>query len=351
MAWAVPLGSKRKPNVPPRQKVFSHFWREFPTLLTWTHEDEMSIFGHHPVNDSESCIRLTKLGSGASGDVYKVLRVKEGAIVAGKHTKDNRKMALEAQALQKHAHPHILRFEGMYTVLGSPDQDMLLTELCGGGTLQELIDRNPYGVQARDVLLALDQLSRALDWLHGRGFFHTDFKPGNVFVRSYQPLNLVLGDMGDVQSVDQEQITRMGTRLYWSPDIWHGDTPVGPVDDIWALGITCLALYGQLPDVDRFVSYNKRYKDRKGFPYKCIRHVKELQRLNPEHPLVDLVAGMLKLDLEHRFTAGYIIQEVAYLLHCWEWKTEWDAANLDIQSPNGFRPRMRRNAKRVGAST
>lgn len=343
MAWATPLGKKPNRGPSPRQKIYSPFSKEFRAVLTWTYEDELSLFGRYPAEGSDVCVRTKELGYGSSGTtVHRVLRTKTGALLAGKHTKNAALMEEEARNLQLHAHPQILKCEGLYEVPDRPDETLLLTELCAGGTLQGYIDRIRYGFTSREVLQATDQMARALAWLHSRGVYHSDFKPSNVFIRSFRPLNLALGDLADLKTVGAEPEKR-GTPWLWSPQIWEKRVSVGPSDDIWALGLTFLAMCGQLPDFDRYENFNGKHTtfrpDVRGYPDKIILHVMELKRLNPTHALINLAERMLAEHVEDRATAADIVAEVADLLRQWESKTEWEATVLDIEAPEGFVPR------------
>lgn len=345
MASATPLGKKPNRGPSPRQKIYSPFWREFPTLLTWTYEDEVRLYGHYPAEGSDVCVRTNEIGYGSRGKttVHRVLRTKTGALLAGKHTEDAALMADEARNLQLHAHPQILKFEGLYEVPGCPDETLLLTELCAAGTLQAYIDRIRYGLTSREVLRATDQIARALAWLHGRGVYHSDFKPSNVFIRSLRPLNLALGDLADLKEVGAEPQKRASTAWLWSPQIWEKGVSVGPSDDIWALGLTFLAMCGQLPDFDRYEDFNGKHTtirpDVQGYPDKIIIHVMDLKILNPTHPLINLAARMLAEHVEDRATAAEVAFAVAELLRQWESKTEWEATVLNIEAPEGFVPK------------
>lgn len=272
--------------------------------------------------------------------MFKVLRASDGAVVAGKHTSDRRKMTDEAAALQAHRHPHIVRFEGMYEVPGRPNETMLLTELCAGGNLQSQIDSHQFGMKPRDILRAVSQLASALHHLHSRGFFHTDFKPANVFIRSLAPMDVVLGDMADVQPVGGKNLRGLGTQWLYSPEIWKQRVAVGPSDDIWALGISVMAMCGQLPRFEcRLMKNGRTSKPRyEVFPRQCLEHLAELRRLNPGHGLVELMGKMVTRTMGERSQAYGIMFMADTLLGQWERKEGDAGEELGIKSPEGFVP-------------
>jgi serine/threonine protein kinase len=300
-------------------------------------------------NGSERCIRGTQLGGGGFGRVFKVRRESDGALLAGKHTSQRRKMTDEAAALQAHRHAHIVRFEGMYEVPDRPNETMLLTELCDKGNLQSQIDSHQFGMKPVAILRAVRQLASALHHLHSRGFFHTDFKPANVFIRSLEPMDVVLGDMADVQPVGKENLQTMGTQWLWSPEIWKQRVAVGPSDDIWALGISLMAMCGQLPRFEYRPTKNKRTSKARFdlFPKQCLEHLAKLRELNPGHGMVELMGKMVTRTSEERSRAYQVMLMAETILEQWERRAGDDAAvgggggggeALGIKSPEGFVP-------------
>ncbi len=63
----------------------------------------------------------------------------------------------------------------------------------------------------RQVLDGLHELHRLLR-------IHRDIKPNNILVQSLQPLNLVIGDFGQVSLSDL--LSLVGTDIYRAPEIW-----------------------------------------------------------------------------------------------------------------------------------
>lgn len=336
-----------------RQKLFSKYINEFPADLCWTAEDDCYSPLSQPTPDSSSspsldnrCVRSRQLGGGGFGRVFKVLRERDGAVVAGKTCKDLSKLAEEAEALKMHAHPHILRYEGMYEDPEYPGDNMLLTELCAGGSLQGMVDSHRFGMDARQVLRVVSQVAGALDHLHSRGFFHSDVKPQNIFIRSRLPIDAVLGDCADIHPVKGYDGPLFGTMQYHSPEIWQRKGHTGAADDVWALGVSLLAMCGQLPRVECAELKDKDNNDRNRrrqkpllakYPQQVIRHVQALQELNWGHGIVELAARMLAKEAKDRSSAGEICGLATELLRKYEARGE-AGESLGMQSPAGFEP-------------
>ncbi|MDR1581007.1 MAG: protein kinase family protein, partial [Synergistaceae bacterium] len=68
----------------------------------------------------------------------------------------------------------------------------------------------------------IPELSAAIQCLHDNGIVHCDLKPGNVLVRSMEPLDLVLTDFGISSLLANDMSQKMtglkGTPMYWAPE-------------------------------------------------------------------------------------------------------------------------------------
>jgi Protein kinase domain len=98
----------------------------------------------------------------------------------------------------------------------------------------------------RDVIV---ELAGALEAVHP--VLHRDVKPTNVFVRTLQPLDLVLGDFGLARSTLFTHIvsTVAGSLAYQSPEALDGGA--SPARDWWAVGmIVAEAAMGRHPYCD-----------------------------------------------------------------------------------------------------
>ena len=86
----------------------------------------------------------------------------------------------------------------------------VVLEYVPGGNLKSLM--TPGAPAPTDLVReVLAQLVAGLERLHGAGIEHQDLKPGNVLVRSRQPLDLVLADFGvATRTAETVRATRLG---------------------------------------------------------------------------------------------------------------------------------------------
>ena len=113
-------------------------------------------------------------------------------------------------------------------------------EHCPEGSLRRLMAAGPL---RRDTLrLVVEELTEALDALHGIGVLHRDLKPENILVRRREPLDLVLTDFGIASAIDTTQhFTDMArTVKYGAPETLSG--VLDRAADWWSLGMILVEL-------------------------------------------------------------------------------------------------------------
>ncbi|MDR1730659.1 MAG: protein kinase [Synergistaceae bacterium] len=90
----------------------------------------------------------------------------------------------------------------------------------------------------------VSELAEAIHCLHKNDIIHCDIKPGNVLVRSLDPVDLVLTDFGIASivasDVSRKMTTLKGTPMYWAPEAFS--RMVGRPCDWWGLGMIILEL-------------------------------------------------------------------------------------------------------------
>lgn len=154
----------------------------------------------------------------------------------------------EAQTLASLNHERIVR---VYDVFESHGSIFYVMPWLEGGSLRERMDEAATGGktisadQAREwLLMVLD----GLDYLHGRGIYHRDIKPGNIlFDERGLP---VLIDFG--AALNKPEVTCTVTQgefsyAYASPEQITGKGEIGPWTDLYALAATWYGLISSIP--------------------------------------------------------------------------------------------------------
>lgn len=305
---------------------------EFPDIFTWdAHDELLGAFRKH-LDGGVTYLRGGELGVGGYARVYKVLRQTDSRLFAGKTSAVVRKLVDEANVLREYSHEHLLKYEGWYEEEGKPQATMLVTELCAGGNLHEHINAICRAMEPGQILRVLAQIASAFEYLHDQGLFHSDVKTRNIFMRSFSPMDVVLGDCTDVKSVSYKG-ELLGTPGFYSPEMFSRKRHCGSADNIWALGVTMLGMMDQWPKVmyTREVGSKRDKRRIERYPGQCREHVRDLERLNPGHGLVKLLGRMLAWTPEERIRAEELMREAEWLMG------EWDGrGSLELVLPEGF---------------
>jgi len=200
------------------------------------------------------------LGEGGFGKVYLAIRRCDQQMVALKAIPiQNNGLSLAASncneeslhrevsalmALSNPGHPHVCR---MYdSPLRDNSHSYLAMEYIGGGELFEhLVNKGPFS--EHDAAKFLRQFADALHYIHSKGYVHSDLKPENLMMGSWQKEEprLKVVDFG-FSIPDQESIklASYGTVAYLPPeclvkghsghgDPWHPNT----AGDMFAAGV------------------------------------------------------------------------------------------------------------------
>ncbi len=241
------------------------------------------------------------IGQGGMGDVYRGIDQHTGETVAIKALKPEltlqspdvlERFRREAEALRKLNHPNIVK---MLDTVEEEGQHYLVMEYVGGGSLRDLLDRQPRLPIRRVLEIALD-LADALTRVHRLKITHRDIKPANILLAEDGTPRLT--DFGMARLGDHARVTAtgalVGTYGYLSPEACLGER-LDARTDIWSFGVV---LYEMLAGRRPFES------DTGASVLVAIlqKPVPNLLELRPETPpaLADLIERMLEKDREKR---------------------------------------------------
>jgi serine/threonine protein kinase len=152
---------------------------------------------------------------------------------------------IEAQAIAKLDHPHILP---VYDYGEAERTPYLVMKYVPGGTLKDLMAKGP--IAPRQATSLLRQMAEALQHAHDLGVIHRDVKPSNVLLQDGQWVQLMdfgLAKMMTSTSNITASGTGVGTPDYMSPEQAQG-LAVDQRTDIYSLGVVLYQmLTGDVP--------------------------------------------------------------------------------------------------------
>ncbi|KAG8675685.1 hypothetical protein FPOAC2_01755 [Fusarium poae] len=188
----------------------------------WTDEDKRISAVRDPDFPRCSYTRGCHLGQGGYARVYKVLDRRTGRVFAGKTSPEAVKhLRKEARILRSLHHPNIVKYIEYFEEENDPSANILVIELCAGGSLQDINNNHSDGLARTDALRVMLQVSQAVEYLHGLNRFHGDLKPRNILIRTWDPVEVVVADCAEIMSINHMHHHKRphGTHSYWSPYI------------------------------------------------------------------------------------------------------------------------------------
>lgn len=211
---------------------------------------------------------VREIGKGSMGIVYECKRKSDGATIALKVlppslTLSERALARflrEGRLMARVEHPDIVRWLGQGS--GSASGVRLFwfaMEFVDGASMQERLRVGPLPMRAAVTIAA--RVARALHFAHERGVVHRDLKPGNLLLRSPEPLAgedappVAISDFGLARETGTGSMTDsgalVGTPMYVAPElILSGSANANSISDVYSLGATLYTLLTGEPPFD-----------------------------------------------------------------------------------------------------
>ena len=139
----------------------------------------------------------------------------------------------EVNILSNLDHPNIVKYFGVF------EDDYyvhIVMEYLKGYDLYKIISLKKYtGFDEKDMCEIIQQLLKALSFIHSQNIIHRDIKPENILFankRDYSTLKLI--DFG-LATYSKKDTKSVGTPFYMSPEMIEGHSC--PQSDIWSVGI------------------------------------------------------------------------------------------------------------------
>lgn len=183
-----------------------------------------------------------RLGKGSFGTVHKASAKSTGAIRAVKYIALERMkekinvLKKEIEIMKAVDHPNIIM---LYEIFEDPKHVLLVMELCTGGTLLNRV--RMYGRLCEEqTAIAMQQILRAVYYLHSNRIAHRDLKAENVLLSSDESIRqtlLKVSDFGLSCYFKPNQIftDKVGTFTHMSPEVLRRKYTSSC--DVWACGV------------------------------------------------------------------------------------------------------------------
>ncbi|VDK71357.1 unnamed protein product [Dibothriocephalus latus] len=196
--------------------------------------------------------KLSKIGEGAYGVVFRCLDQKTGQMVAVKRftaTDDDplvKKIAFrEIKMLKRLKHPNLVN---LLEVFRRKKKLHLVFQYIDYSLLQEL-DNPVANTMDRDKVMNITwQILQGINFCHQSNCIHRDIKPENILINAQGEVKLCdfgfarfLADAGDTYT------DYVATRWYRAPELLVGDTHYGPPVDVWAIGCVFAEMLTKVP--------------------------------------------------------------------------------------------------------
>ncbi|KAK7502233.1 hypothetical protein BaRGS_00006597 [Batillaria attramentaria] len=218
-------------------------------------------------------------------------------------------------------HPNIIQFITAASI-GKDQSDhgqaefLLLTELCSGGQLVDILNSQPGPLSPDLVLQVFYQTCRAVQHMHKQKppIIHRDLKVENLLLSDQGMLKLC--DFGSAttqthypdsswsaiqRSLVEDEMTKNTTPMYRAPEMLdlYQNFPINEALDIWALGcVLFLLCFGEHPfeDSAKLRIINGKYTIPESDTQYTVFH--------------DLIMGMLKVNPEERPTINDVMDRL-----------------------------------------
>ncbi|KAF2007836.1 kinase-like protein [Amniculicola lignicola CBS 123094] len=194
---------------------------------------------------------LGTVGTGAYGQVIKIIKARDGKVLAAKkfnpppnrnkrrwdddYPRWLRKIRREFDLVKDNPHPNVIK---VFELRETPEPTIIMEYYPLGH-----ID-STTGTNEAEYVTAWGQILDGLQHLHAKGVAHRDLKPENILIERSPLFRVVIADFGMAKVTKDKQLrTFCGTLKYVAPEVFPGIIRDGLSDgydflaDIFSLGV------------------------------------------------------------------------------------------------------------------
>ncbi|XP_051507936.1 serine/threonine-protein kinase 33-like [Myxocyprinus asiaticus] len=285
----------------------------------WTRANSAEKVPHTRIEDESSIQKIYSfgriLGQGNFGVVCEATHIETQRKWAIKKvnkekagTSGVKRLEREVSILKQVKHEHIIHLEEVFE---TPKRMYLVTELCEGGDLKDLLQKNKRFTE-EETRHIIRSLSEAIVYLHKIDIVHRDLKLENILVKSCHQgndndmVNIKVTDFGlSVQKggvgIENMLQATCGTPIYMAPEVINGHQ-YSQQCDVWSIGVIMyMLLCGEPPfkssSEERLSEMIKKGELIFSGPVWCT--VSDAAK--------NVLQSLLKVDPAHRITASELL--------------------------------------------
>ena len=202
----------------------------------------------------------------------------------------------EVSILSDLDHPNIVKYFGTFE---DEYYIHILMEYLKGHDLNKIIALKKYnGFEEKDMAKIIQQLLKALSFIHSKNIVHRDIKPENILFsnkKDYTTLKLIDFGLATTKRSKEE----VGTPVFMAPEMTKGDSC--PKSDIWSVGIIVYLMITGLYAFDHVkndVNYQVLFKKIRREKY----DIEPLIKSECSNEAKDFIEGCLAKNINTRFS-------------------------------------------------
>ena len=182
-----------------------------------------NVVDKNPLYNESNFIKISKLGNGSYGQVFKILHKETNKIYAlkeinkSKLLKENKtyQAYVENEMLNLCSHKNIVNYYGFYE---NKYNFSIIEEYCPFGDLSSFLNENKQNLTLSEIQYIIGQIILCLEYLSSKKIIHRDIKPENFLITDNFTLKLIdFGTatfLGKIYDIEAKQFINENCKYY-----------------------------------------------------------------------------------------------------------------------------------------